>query len=555
MNLLALETTGVHASVALIHHENEIWVRTSDRSMDHLKDLIPMTAALLAEAGVKKEELTHIAVSVGPGSFTGIRIGIATARTLGQALHLPVIPVPTLASFLCADPVFFRTEPSVRNGAQTDIRPAADGAKHDAAEPTESCVMKRIVPPEGLQAVTADLVCPMIDARRGNVYAAIYDAGKQRNFFAHSDEGREDARKAWEALTDPACIPVEQFLEQVLHCADRMRNQGEGDLESSPVERGSVRVVFYGNGVERYDGSFRTAMERAAEQGILLEPAPPARRSPHAVFIAGLGAFMKEAGVESSWKDVKPVYLRRTEAEQKLAAGLLGKKKADRKPEPVMEMPSPDEPVFCRLAGEPDIPALAALDAVCFSRAWSAQAFQGEICPQGSRTSIYVAAVNQKQELIGFAGMLCLLGEGEITRVAVHPLYRLRGIGDRMMELLLQEADRHGIGDVTLEVRESNRSAIALYKNHGFSVEARRDHYYSETGEHALILWRRTQNAAPGLSGNAEGSGQKKDAGHTGSAPDSETGRQSGLSDPVACAGLPGGSPAEPDAGKEEAAK
>lgn len=99
MYILAIETTGPFGSVALINEEGVLGELTSADEMNHLKDLLPMTGRLLSHAGVGKSELSYIAVSQGPGSFTGIRIGVATARALGQALDLPVIGVPTLQSF------------------------------------------------------------------------------------------------------------------------------------------------------------------------------------------------------------------------------------------------------------------------------------------------------------------------------------------------------------------------------------------------------------------------------------------------------------------------
>ena len=99
MYILAIETTGPFGSVALVTEEGFLAEKTSKDEMNHLKDLLPMTAQLLSEAGVKKSQLSYIAASIGPGSFTGIRIGVSTARGLGQALDIPVIGVPTLEGF------------------------------------------------------------------------------------------------------------------------------------------------------------------------------------------------------------------------------------------------------------------------------------------------------------------------------------------------------------------------------------------------------------------------------------------------------------------------
>ena len=92
--------------------------------------------------------------------------------------------------------------------------------------------------------------------------------------------------------------------------------------------------------------------------------------------------------------------------------------------------------------------------------------------------------------MIGFAGAVWLLDEGEINRVAVHPLYRTRGIGASCLSGVLEALENEEVGRILLEVRESNRSAITLYKNCGFRVISKRKNYYQDTGENALIMQR-----------------------------------------------------------------
>ncbi len=107
--LLALETAGPYASVALFggpepqRRPKLLGVETSLATMDHLSRLLPMADSLLRRYDVPKNGLTHIAADVGPGSFTGIRIGVSTARALGQALDLPLVGVPGLEAFLYKD--------------------------------------------------------------------------------------------------------------------------------------------------------------------------------------------------------------------------------------------------------------------------------------------------------------------------------------------------------------------------------------------------------------------------------------------------------------------
>lgn len=99
MYILAFETTGNYGSVALIAGDGYIWQKMTTERMSHLKMITQEAERVLEEAGVKKDEITAVAASVGPGSFTGIRIGLATARTIGQALGIPCIGVSSLEIF------------------------------------------------------------------------------------------------------------------------------------------------------------------------------------------------------------------------------------------------------------------------------------------------------------------------------------------------------------------------------------------------------------------------------------------------------------------------
>lgn len=98
MLILAIETTGPLCSVAL-GDENDILQKVSDEKMNHLKRVTEMVRQVAQEKGVSLSDIDVIAVSAGPGSFTGIRIGVSTARALSQALGKPVVSVPSLSAF------------------------------------------------------------------------------------------------------------------------------------------------------------------------------------------------------------------------------------------------------------------------------------------------------------------------------------------------------------------------------------------------------------------------------------------------------------------------
>lgn len=88
--LLAFDTATQQVSVALHDGSAVLAESTSDRSMKHGEQLAPLIAQTLARAGAVRQDLTAIAVGAGPGPFTGLRVGLVTARTLGFALDIPV---------------------------------------------------------------------------------------------------------------------------------------------------------------------------------------------------------------------------------------------------------------------------------------------------------------------------------------------------------------------------------------------------------------------------------------------------------------------------------
>lgn len=135
MKILALETTGRYGSAAVIDDGGRICCASSAEEMNHLRGMIFLIDEAVKKAGIRKEELTHIAASAGPGSFTGIRIGVTTARTMAQMLDLPCISV-------------------------SSIEALAEGSLRRASE-------------EG-----AAYIVPVINARRHQTYAAAYSVSR-----------------------------------------------------------------------------------------------------------------------------------------------------------------------------------------------------------------------------------------------------------------------------------------------------------------------------------------------------------------------------------------
>ena len=94
--LLAFDTATPFVTVALHDGEDVVAERRSEQRMKHGEQLAPLIQAVLADAGIVRQDLTAIAVGTGPGPFTGLRVGLVTARTLAFVLEIPVYGVCSL---------------------------------------------------------------------------------------------------------------------------------------------------------------------------------------------------------------------------------------------------------------------------------------------------------------------------------------------------------------------------------------------------------------------------------------------------------------------------
>ena len=80
------------------------------------------------------------------------------------------------------------------------------------------------------------------------------------------------------------------------------------------------------------------------------------------------------------------------------------------------------------------------------------------------------------------------MDEIHIATFATHPDFRQQGIGERLLSLVLQSAKEEGAVASFLEVRESNDTALNMYRKFGFVEDGRREHYYSDNGEDAILM-------------------------------------------------------------------
>lgn len=252
MYILAIETTGAFASVALQKSDKIIGHISGNDRFSHLQNLMPQVETVVKENGLSIGDVGLIAVSNGPGSFTGIRIGVSTARALSQILNIPCVAVPSL-------------EALALRGAEYEKSQSSDYTKAHAADAQGSSQEKEY----------PFLICPMLDARRSQVYAGGY-------FI-------KDGFPVEEIKAGP------YILDEFLAKADEY-----------------PRILVLGDAIDKY-------ADRIAEirpEGTL--DTPEDIRYQDASCVAALGAKLYAEKGGLSYNEVQPEYMRIAEAERKL---------------------------------------------------------------------------------------------------------------------------------------------------------------------------------------------------------------------------------------------
>ena len=238
MRILALDSSGLVASVAVVEDgavdDQVIAEYTVNYKKTHSQTLLPMLDEIVKMTELDLHTVDAIAVAGGPGSFTGLRIGSATAKGLGLALEKPLIHIPTLEGLAC-----------------------------------NLCGI-------------ADVVCPIMDARRGQVYAGIYEFDGQKLHI----------------LEDQMAVPIEELGEKL----KKYLKEGR-------------RVTFLGDGVPVH----KTKIKEEILPGEAVTFAPANMNRQRAASVGTLGMqYYKEGKIETAinaWK---------TSAHQRSASLKLG---------------------------------------------------------------------------------------------------------------------------------------------------------------------------------------------------------------------------------------
>ncbi len=129
---------------------------------------------------------------------------------------------------------------------------------------------------------------------------------------------------------------------------------------------------------------------------------------------------------------------------------------------------------------------VAELDKELFSRPWSQDSWESELY---DTTVSLVVAETEKGHVLGYGVLGVILDEGCLEKIATRPQYQRQGIAQAILGSFLRYGQEH-LAFITLEVREDNAPALALYEKNGFVQVGRRKNYYSEVHRDAILMTR-----------------------------------------------------------------
>lgn len=251
MRLLALDSSGLVASAAIVEDDVTIAEYTINYKKTHSQTLLPMLDEVKRMTELDLYTIDAIAIAAGPGSFTGLRIGSATAKGLGLALDIPIVPVPTV------DALAYNLYGSER------------------------------------------LICPLMDARRNQVYTGLYTFHKGMDI----DSGYDMC-----VLKKQCAIDISRIVEQI----NDLGKESDAGKE----------VIFLGDGVAVY-------RDRIAEViRVKYSFAPACCNRQRASCVAALGMVLYKNGIKETAAEHAPDYLRLSQAERERAEKCNDKSKA-----------------------------------------------------------------------------------------------------------------------------------------------------------------------------------------------------------------------------------
>lgn len=232
VKILAIDSSGLVASVAIVENDNLLAEYTMNYKKTHSQTLLPMLDEIKNMIELDLQTIDAIAVAAGPGSFTGLRIGSATAKGLGLALNKPIIPVPTVNALAYN---LYGTE---------------------------------------------SIICPLMDARRNQVYTGLYRFRRKEN----------EPIYVMETIKEQCAVDIQEIIEL--------------------INENGQEVIFLGDGVP----VFQEKLAQYLTVSYTFAPASCNRQ--RAASVGVLGRILYDDGVFQTPSEHAPDYLRLSQAER-----------------------------------------------------------------------------------------------------------------------------------------------------------------------------------------------------------------------------------------------
>ena len=390
MRVLAIDSSGLTATVAVVEETQTVAEYTINYKKTHSQTLLPMIDEVVKMTELDLGTINAIAVAGGPGSFTGLRIGSATAKGLGLALNKPLIHVPTV-----------------------------DGLAYNVF----GC---------------EDIICPIMDARRNQVYTGIYTFSKK----AGEKEGRNLVEPVFQVIKMQMAVSIEELAERL----NRYRRP----------------VVFLGDGVPVYENVL------AEKLTVPYSFAPAYMNRQRAAVVGTLAIQYYKSGKFETAEEHRPDYLRVSQAERERAQR---EKEAE---------------IIVRELKVEDSAAVAEMEQQIFSDSWSEKSVLETV---QQKQSVCFAA-EKAGHLLGYLLAYHAADEAEIARIAVQKEARIQGAAGKLMQVLEHYCEEHKMEKLLLDVRESNEAARSFYTKNGFVEDGIRQGFYVNPSEDAVLMSR-----------------------------------------------------------------
>ena len=390
MRVLAIDSSGLTATVAVVEETQTVAEYTINYKKTHSQTLLPMIDEVVKMTELDLGTIDAIAVAGGPGSFTGLRIGSATAKGLGLALNKPLIHVPTV-----------------------------DGLAYNVF----GC---------------EDIICPIMDARRNQVYTGIYTFSKK----AGEKEGTNLVEPVFQVIKMQMAVSIEELAERL----NRYRRP----------------VVFLGDGVPVYENVL------AEKLTVPYSFAPAYMNRQRAAVVGTLAIQYYKSGKFETAEEHRPDYLRVSQAERERAQR---EKEAE---------------IIVRELKVEDSAAVAEMEQQIFSDSWSEKSVLETV---QQKQSVCFAA-EKAGHLLGYLLAYHAADEAEIARIAVQKEARRQGAAGKLMQALEHYCEEHKIEKLLLDVRESNEAARSFYTKNGFVEDGIRQGFYVNPSEDAVLMSR-----------------------------------------------------------------